>query len=236
MEDVSLQRKDDPWLLPGLYVLVGKEPVGRSWRRYGNVHAFGHGPLFSQASRNGTTLLFEGVLTHGRREDLSDAETALAVYEDAGVPGLRGLEGFFQLALIEEKSNRVVVVSDPLATRPLYFYDSQEVVACSPTPLLFVSESLPMSLDRQGMYQMFRLCHGVGGRTMVREVVRSQALATYIIDARGQLTEQRPTSLAKEPDFGLTLDEAASRMQTLHSDVVSRVLDHPLLKTVKLLL
>ena len=214
----------------GIYLLAGKPPVESDLPRVGDLQAGGGGPLFTRASSPAGQLLFEGILTGGREDGRSDAEVALDAYERDGLAGLDSLEGFYRLAVIDAQSHRAFIVSDPLATRPLYIYRSPQSAGVAPTARFFQECGLSMHLDQQGLYQTFRFYHPVGRRTLVEEVLRSRPLTVYEIHADGRVIEQGPGRIAKEPDDAIDLDRAADQIKERMEKILRGILSHPLLQ------
>jgi hypothetical protein len=214
----------------GIYILAGTLATECNLPKVGEFRADGSGPLFSRAAGNACQVLFEGILTANRETGLTDAEIALRSYEAKGLSGLRDLEGFFRLALIDLEKKRALVVSDPMAVRPLYLYRAGCTAAVAPTPWFFRECGLPMSLDRQGLYQSFRFYHPVGNRTLVEQITRSRPLTVYEIHADGTVDEHAPNRIAKEADDSIDLDIAASRIKEIMAQVLGSILDHPLLR------
>jgi hypothetical protein len=214
----------------GIYILTGSSAGDCGLPVAGGFHVGGAGPLFSRATDGSVELLFEGILTAGRTEDLSDAQSALEAYRQDGLAGLKELDGFFRLALVLGEEKRVLVVSDPLATRPLYIYRSSGSAGVAPTPGFFTECGLPMHLDRQGLYQTFRFYHPIGRRTLIEEVMRSRPLTVYEIHLDGRVDEHVPGRVAKEPDPGIDLDRAALLIKECMQTILSGILGHPLLR------
>jgi len=214
----------------GIYILTENSQSGCNLPNIGGFHADGGGPLFSRAAEGSLQLLFEGILTAGREAGRSDAQTALDAYRRDGINGLEELEGFFRLALVLIDEKRVLVVSDPLATRPLYIYRSPGTAGVAPIPQFFQECGLPMHLDRQGLYQTFRFYHPVGRRTLVKELLRCRPLTVYEIHTNGQIVELGPDKISKEPDEAIDLDRAADEIKERLEKILRGILSHPLLQ------
>lgn len=214
----------------GIYILTEESGSGCNLPNIGGFHADGGGPLFSRAADGSAQLLFEGILTAGRKDGRSDAETALDAYRRDGIDGLKELEGFFRLALVLVDEKRVLVASDPMATRPLYIYRSSGTAGVAPTPRFYAECGLDLHLDRQGLYQTFRFYHPVGRRTLVKEILRSRPFTVYEIHSNGQIVELGPERIGKEPDEAIDLDRAADEIKERMEKILRGILTHPLLQ------
>jgi len=214
--------------IQGIYILAGagKGESGPA------IAVEGFGPLCSRARDADVEIVFEGVLTGGRRESCEDAEIALEAWRNGGLAGLRDLDGFFSVAAVER--DRVTLVCDPMATRPQWIYRGERVAASAPTPVYFAEQGLAMSFDRLGFYQSLRLMHGVGKRTLVREVSRNRPLTAYVFHRDGRLEEDERFPVRQELDESRTLEQATDEIRDLLADVMTGLLSHPKLRARQL--
>ncbi|MBT8495779.1 MAG: hypothetical protein KJO07_22240 [Deltaproteobacteria bacterium] len=206
-------------MLAGLYISA----------RDGGIEAEARGALACSASAGDIELHFEGALTAGREAGKSDAQAALQAFQGGGLAALEALEGFFQLAVIDRAQRRATVVCDPLGTRPVFVYRGNGVAAVAPNPAAFADWGLPMTLDRLGLYQSFRVNHGLAGRTLVEEVSRARPATVYVLDAQGGLTQHGPRIVRKDTDKSLDLDGVTDLIRSETAAVISGLLTHPLL-------
>jgi len=157
---------------------------------------------------------------------MSDAAVALRIFQESGPDGLRNLNGYFTLLLVEKDSGLVRLFTDLLAVRPYYIYNHGGSITVSPDIAFPRSVGLPVSLDRQVLYQMFRINHPLGGRSIIREIERSRPFYSYRISSRG-LEYRSPKRIVQEPDPLLTLDDAADQMHAAAANAVTSILAHP---------
>ncbi len=214
----------------GLYVVAGAPPSTPALPCSGGIWAQARGVLASSAQRGSLELLFEGILTGGRAADADDAQVALEAFERGGVEALRSLDGFYQLALIDTVRGSATIVCDAMATRPLYVYAGAGVAAIAPSPAWFAGLGLPMQLDRLGLYQVFRLNHGIGGRTLAREVTRSRPLTVYELSGDGSVRRWGLEPVRKRSDASMTLDAATDRLRDITAEVIAGIVSHPRLR------
>lgn len=188
------------------------------------------GALASQARKGPLRCWFDGLLTADRLEGQPDAQAALEAYRRRGIEGLTALEGFYNLCLVDERKRTTYLLSDPLCSRPLYLYRSQDGVAAAPTPLAFADWSLPMHLSRTGLYGSFRFLHSSGRSTIVEEVERLQPGLLYQLKAGGTVESRRVHSLDPNLDSSMTLDEATKWLKSSFGSVIEGILGHPRLR------
>lgn len=213
----------------GICVVAGELDGGPELPRFAGFRLDGKGALCSRASDPACRMVFEGVLTAGRQEGRSDAETALDAYRQRGVAGLEELDGFFRLVVVDSRQRLAWLVSDPLSTRPVYLYQAEGIAAAGPDPLFFRELGLPMHLDRQGLYQTVRYYHPIGRRSLLREVSRAQPRTSYRLHTDGRVEEHTRGKVTKEVDDSLDLDAAASRIKRIVQEVLEGILCHPAL-------
>lgn len=215
--------------MQGLHCFVGAPRAPAGLEALGPFSLGGSGRLHSRAEAPGVVLHFEGALTAGRRDGASDAEVALDAFRARGIDGLRDLDGFYNVLAVTAAPARAVLVCDATATRTLYLYRGDGAAALAPEPHSFRAAGLPLSLDRLGLYHLFRLQHPVGPRTLMAEVARNRPFTWYEIDAEARVTAHTRWPLRKEPDDSLDVDTAARRMRDIHAEVTEGILSHPLL-------
>lgn len=171
-------------------------------------------------------LYFDGILTHGRLPNRTDADAMLEAFLGGGLEVMHTLEGFYNVLLLHEERDEAVLLSDPLCTRPWYLYRHEGTIAAAPTPLAFAAWGLPMSLDRLELFHGFRFSHSSFGRTLVREVERLRPGIRYAWK-NGELSEERYLSFAYREDRRITFDESVERVKGFFADVMQGTLTHP---------
>jgi hypothetical protein len=219
---------------PGLYFVSrpGAESPAALLERTGPFHAASVGRLTSRAARGGWHLLFDGILTHERVPDQTDAEAMLNTFLDGGFDALHALEGFYNVLLLQAERGEAHLFSDPLCTRSWYLYQQGNTVAAAPTPLAFAAWELPMSLDRGGLFDTLRFMHGSLDRTLVQEVERLLPGTRYTWKGDAPLQKQPYVSFEHCPDLSITLEESAERLKTFFAEVMRGTLTHPRLESL----
>lgn len=222
--------------LPGLYLLAGKHLDTQGFQRCG---AFAvrevPGALVSVSETEKIWLGIDGILTGiDRCTGEKDADAALRLYQNQGIKALSELSGYFTLLLIEKEPGQTWVISDLLASRPYYIYKHNGMVSTGPDAAFARRLRLPVTLDRQVLYQMFRINHPLGGRCLAREIERTRPFTKYNISSDGSIQRKAPSHIEQEPDPQLTLDSAADQMHEAASQAVDAILKHPLARSRKL--
>ncbi len=227
------RRSDMKNELPGLYLAAGDRVDLPGCRRLGAyaVKAM-PGALVSVTETAEGWFGVDGILTGvDRYDNESDAEAALRLYRHEGVDALHELTGFFTLLLIEKAAHRAWLISDLMASRPYYIYAHAGKASISPDASFPRRLGWPATLDRQVLYQMFRINHPLGGRCLAREIERIRPFAHYRIAPDGSVARSEPARIEQAPDPRLTLDEAADQMHETAARAVGSILAHPVTGT-----
>lgn len=224
--------------LPGLYLLAGMDLDFQDSRRWGAFRLRSvPGALVSVAETEQIWLGVDGILTGlDRREGEQDADSALRLYLSKGQEALHELTGYFTLLLVCKDPNggQAWIISDHLASRPYYIYSHNNRICTGPDASFPRQIGMPVTLDRQVLYQMFRINHPLGGKCLAHEIERIRAFTTYRIGSHGTLKRLIPTQIEQIPDPELTLDEAADQMHEAASQAVAAILEHPLARSREL--
>lgn len=220
---------------PGLYLFVDKNFSAPEFKRWGDLAVCAvPGALVSTAETEQVWLGIDGILLGiDRYGNESDAAAALRIFQKSGSEGLRNLNGFYNILLVEKEAERAWLFTDLLAVRPYYIYDHRGSIVVSPDITFLRSCGLSVSLNRQVLYQMFRINHPLGGQCIIREIERTRPFFSYRISSRG-LEYKNPKRIFQEPDPLLTLDDAADQMHETASAAVASILAHPLLASREL--
>lgn len=213
---------------PGLYFVSGDATDGDIAVGGAAPWADGSGQLYGRATHHGHTLYLEGLLFSRGSDADSDAEYALAVWLADGPEGLARLRGYFSALIVDHTARRAFLMGDAFASRPWYLYRRGRMCAAAPTPLFFADLNLPMSLDRQGLYETLRLMHtAAGAGTLIEEIVRIEPGVGYWVEADGRVRREQVRAFVQNEDHGLDLDAAADWLTEIVHDGVRGTLNHP---------
>lgn len=137
------------------------------------------------------------LLRHVVQED-SDPALALAAYENWGSEGLARLIGDWSVAIYDAERQHVVLASDYLGVRPLFYYESREFVAWSSSLALLVNwMGVFDELDRR-FVAAYLTCNTTADRTIYKNIVHVPCGCAITFRAQ---SSQRPTSFWKAPVY-----------------------------------
>lgn len=159
--DLLSEMYQEPW-----YV---KESLGGDDTGLGALHHGRRDPTGHTTWADGTRAgVVHGVITNRTDSGLSDADLFRSLLSDPG-DVLRGLEGSFLIAAVDTASDRAVVATDKLGTRPCYYVSSGPAgFGSSVAPLLQLVED--PRIDERGVSDMTMIGHVWGGKTLVRQI------------------------------------------------------------------
>lgn len=217
---------------PGIYLIPAKDLNAQGYHTFGSHRVCAKGRLSSHARRAGWTLFMDGLLIQRPSNYTTDAGLALDVFLDKGIYALRELQGFFNILILSTDGEQLYAVSDLLCSRPWYIYRNNSEVAAAPTPTAFAAAGLPMTMNRQALYEQIRLLHTGYDRTLVKEVQRVLPGHAYRFSSKGLEEKIVLWQFHQNVDHSLSLDECASWVTDLCSQAISGVLTHPTLKNL----
>ncbi|MGM0577792.1 MAG: hypothetical protein ACQEXJ_18850 [Myxococcota bacterium] len=220
----------EDWRPRGIHLVVGRQPPVESepgWHRAGAFHVRADGPLARVRVDGALCLAFDGILTGEGSAESDPLEVVRRAWESGGLDGLRALEGFFNVLVVDADRGEGWLVPDRLATRPLWCYASSGRCVVAPSPTALRAHMPHTPLDPLRLYQTLRSTHPVGSGSLVRDLARTRPLSVVRVDVRGDLQERPDPVLRQRPAAGLTLPEAAERMRDVHGGILRTILDHP---------
>jgi len=214
---------------PGLYFCAGgPDPA---WETFGEppCRIAMSGLLASRAEDEETVVFNDGILLDAHEGGPAEARRMLEEYRRGGIERMTALEGFYNVVVVDRRERTVWLVSDVASSRPWYVYRSGPVIAAAPTPLAFADLGLPMTLERQALYETVRMLHTAGERTVIREIGRIHPGEALRVDAEAEVRPVRHFTWAYRPANERTLDESADEIKDLVAECVRGATRHPLL-------
>jgi asparagine synthase (glutamine-hydrolysing) len=154
----------------------------------------------------------------------SDTEVLLAAYAAWGAAALERLVGMFALAILDTNRRVLVLARDHFGIKPLYYTQHAGRLAfASEIPPLLELPGVARRGNPQRVYEYLRwgeIDHGA--ETLFDGILqlRPGHYAELPLDGPIHLAEQRYWQLKPEPVDGLSLDEAAERLQELYLESV----------------
>ncbi len=209
----------------GVYLLTGPD---RS-RALTDVDGFfiaAHGPLAEIEVCGDLAIAFDGILTSGGDDDL---QKVAAAFREGGIESVRVLEGFYRAIIVDRRGDAPIayLATDAFATRPAFVYQRGNQAAIAPTPQWFAEQDLPCFLDRQGLYQICRVFHPIGARSLIREVHKARPMRYYRIDLQGRVEPSPPPRISAIPDPTIDHAAAADLMHEAMGKTVMGIARHP---------
>ncbi len=227
MNDMKILGKTS---FPGLTFYHGPRVENLSWPRIGDFHADGSGPLFSRAENDRFRLLFEGLLFDTFQRKEMEAERVLADFTAGGLERILDLNGFYNIVLIDKQEGSTRLFGDMASSRPWYVYEGGGVLCLAPSPMVFRDLGLPMTWNRQAMYETVRLLHTGGKRTLVNEVQRMYPGVGLEVRPDGRVERFRFVDWQYRPEAKKGVDSMAAEIKDLVAECVRGVVEHPRLR------
>ena len=147
--------------------------------------AGGHQPIISQDQRfslvaNGEIYNYVELFAAYRQQHYpfmtaSDSETIIPVWQEAGVAGLRQLNGMFAFALHDRKENLVMLGRDRVGIKPLFYAPlADRVVFASELKAIVPLLTRPPQLNPVAVNQFMHNQFSSGEETVIKGVFRVQ--------------------------------------------------------------
>jgi len=155
----------------------------------------------------------------------TDTEVLLAAYAQWGATALRRLVGMFAFAIVDAERRSLLLARDHFGIKPLFFAPVAGGLAfASEIPPLLEFPGISRRADAQRAYDYLRWARIDHGSGTMFAAIRQVQPAHYLevsLDAPDRFVELPYWQLQPEPiDAGLTLDEAAERLQELFFESV----------------
>ncbi|MHB8084680.1 MAG: asparagine synthetase B family protein [Dehalococcoidia bacterium] len=126
-----------------------KQPI---FNEDNSICIFMDGEVFDY-EQNKRQLIRDG---HQFKYENNDAEYILHLYESRGLKAFSELNGSFAIILYHPDSDKILLVSDRMLTRPLYYFSNYEqLVFGSQLRPVLKFPGLPRRLDMQAVYEFF---------------------------------------------------------------------------------
>jgi asparagine synthase (glutamine-hydrolysing) len=210
--------RTDRWEREGLGLLrfhhgvINAEPQP-IFNEDGSLLAAMDGELFGCEQARGE-LLRAG---HKFRHAANDAEFVLHLYEHRGEAGFRDLTGTFSVVLYAVPFSRLLIVTDPFFSRPVFYCRQGEALVFSSrfNALLACGAVEGGRLDMTGVMQFFTFQHAQY-RSTFYEQVRAMLPASVLEFRRGQVYERkywRPAYGGKEQSRAACVDSLTDALR-----------------------
>ena len=154
----------------------------------------------------------------------SDTEVLLAAYAAWGTAALKRLIGMFAFAILDTERRVLVLARDHFGIKPLYYTQQAGRLAfASEIPPLLELPGASRRVNPQRVYDYLRWGEIDHGAETLFEGVRQLQPGHYAelpLEGGSQLTERSYWELKPQPIHGMSLEEAADRLQELFLESV----------------
>jgi asparagine synthase (glutamine-hydrolysing) len=154
----------------------------------------------------------------------SDTEVLLAAYGEWGAGALDKLVGMFAFAIVDAERRVVVLARDQFGIKPLYYAPIGGSLAfASEIPPLLEFPGAHRRANPQRVFDYLRFGRTDHGSETMFASVRQVEPGHYLelpLDSPHRISDRQYWSLEPQPVDGLSLDEAAGRLQDLFLDSV----------------
>ena len=163
----------------------------------------------------------------------SDTEVILRAYLEWGDQCLEYFEGMFAFVIFDPKKGRLYCARDHFGQKPLYYFESNDLIILSSLPQLIVhlikhNKIYPLSLNKFSLFKYLTLGYIADNQTLFNEIIACPAAEQLSVDLKSStnffvqrkqywnLLEPNFTRLApSSSDLSLILDRGISNIFTL---------------------
>lgn len=148
-----------------------------------------------------------------RFQSQSDTEVILQGYLANGEDIFRHLNGIFAIAILDRRTNKLVLARDPMGVKPLYFWsDGQNFIFGSETKIM-TGLGFSRQVDRRGLLEYFQSTYVFSPGTAIKNVAQLEPGHYMEVTSDGVHAAKKFRALAQyRPDKKHTLDSAATVM------------------------
>lgn len=192
-----------------------------------------YGTLSSTFRSEKVTVHLDGLLINADNSGRSDVQYIHDLFLKERDPGhIARLNGFFNILLEDHQSGDLYFLSDVLCSRPWYYYSKDGHIMFSPSPVSAAEHHLPMSMNRESMYDMIRFLNTLGERTLVNEIFRVKPGTGYRISKDHDFSSFSTFDFDQNLNREITLQESVDWVKDQVHDAIHSVLHHPVLQTL----
>ena len=166
-----------------------------------------------------------GLIERGHRfRSETDSEVIIHLYEELGPAFVEKLNGMFALAMWDERERRLLLARDRFGVKPLYWTRLGDTFAFASEVKAFLAlpEFSPRP-DPLALAEHFTFQNTFGGRTMFEGVKLLEAGHYLVVNECG-IADHEYWDLKFQPDYGMSLDEAAAGLRERFEQAVTRQL------------
>jgi len=168
----------------------------------------------------------ENTNRNGRRKADNVTTHLMRLYKELGPAFLQRLRGSFAIALWDSKAQKLILAADPFATRSLFYWSNQKVIAFAPRVSCFSEHiEIPRDIDPNAIY--FYLNHSFvpGPFTVYREIKKLEP-GQYLLWENGKASVQRYWDMTYPEDRRVSEAAVADDLMTAVRESVRFHLQH----------
>ena len=119
----------------------------------------------------------------------NDPELILHLFEEYGINGFAGLNGWFVAVIYEKESNRLIVVNDRWGFKPLYYYSSKShFIFASEIKAILKNPNIEIDIDINSVSEHFHYSCQLNERTKFKNVFRLPPASCWVYEG-GQISK-----------------------------------------------
>jgi len=217
--------------ITGIHFPKGKaltSEVERRIHEYASLHSSNRADFYSNnascliilskaalrvVSSSSISIAMAGNLFRDNSENLSDMEYVLERYKSEGIESLKSLNGSFSVAVLDERTDKLHLVSDRMCSQPLYYYRDEQKIVFSTTigaimATCFVEPKF--NYDFLPSYLQTRERYGIGYQQFFKDVYMLPAASIltfsrdgFSIDTYWKPSFDRPSVFNPDNHFGV---------------------------------
>ncbi len=157
----------------------------------------------------------------GEDGDRGPGQYCLDLYEQYGKDFPKHLNGTFAIAVLDNRRQVLLLVADPMFTRPLFYRNGRDCVFASQVKGVLADRRLSSELNSEKLREFLTLGSLLGPSSYYREIKQVPGGTVVEISATGE-RQWRYWPPRFEEDSAMTLEEAAELLATVISKAVQR--------------
>lgn len=174
-----------------------------------NGEIYNHQPLRQQLQGEGVKLTTE-----------SDSEIPLHLYRQHGLEFVRHLEGMYAIALMDTRTDELIIARDPVGIKPLYIAETEKGIAIASEPgALTRTGWVDPAVNNRALPSLFNRNYVAGDETLFEGVMRVHPGEVLRI-RRGEVIERFRLPLDLRPASGIDAPKALQALDMLFSEKV----------------
>jgi asparagine synthase (glutamine-hydrolysing) len=159
-----------------------------------------------------------------RYRSRTDTETILHLYEERGLDFVHELEGFFAIALWDNRERKLILVRDRIGIKPLYYTVSGgRLIFASEIKAILSHPGITRDINEQALYHYLTFLTTPAPLTLFAGISKLPAGCMLTCTADGEIKVTRYwDAIARPPDKALTEQETVGEIYRLLEEAVRK--------------